>query len=499
MKSRSSWKQLIGSATALGLSACLSPPVEAPRTLVTQETDVRVEQNIKNKVDILFMVDNSPSMTPKQNELKNRFPSLIKKLDDFATKGNPAWYHIGVVTSDLGSGQFTLGSGAQCHPGGDGGKLQAKGAAADVSCGKLGNNLNFIDYNQLNNTNNLPAGQDLPKTFTCMASVGAMGCGFEHQLESVYRALHDPIAENQGFLRADAILAVVFVTDEDDCSADPNTDLFDPSKTATYGINHSYRCTRFGLTCNGGMPPDADSGGPLSMCVSASPAAGGKLIDIQKYINYFTLPSAAGGVKLDPNDVILATISAPPDPVASKLTTPCADASAPSCVILSHSCSAPQPVDAMGNPLFFGDPAVRISTVINSAKSGHKQETSICDTDYTTAIEGIGDIIVSQIGKGCVDSYIVDRADGTGPDCVVEDVTTNMDGSTTIKSVPSCTANNNMTPCWKVEQKPDCPVITNPADPSKSEQIGITVDRGGQMAPPGTTARVSCSTIAHAT
>ena len=90
--------------------------------MVTQETDVRVEQNIKNKVDILFMIDNSPSMIPKQNELKNRFPLLIKKLEDFASKGNPAWYHIGVVTSDLGSGQFTLGSGAQCHPGGDGGQ-----------------------------------------------------------------------------------------------------------------------------------------------------------------------------------------------------------------------------------------------------------------------------------------------------------------------------------------------------------------------------------------
>src|SRR5438309_2310460 len=174
MKSRiglNAWKQL-GPWAVLGVSACFNPPVEAPRTIVTQETDVRVEQNIKNKVDIIFAIDNSPSMSPKQAELKARFPELIKILDNFG-KGNPAWYHIGVVTSDLGAGQFNLGGG-QCHPGGDGGKLQALGAGHDPSCAAPTGGLNFIDYNQLskdasgNPMSNLPAGQDLATTFGCM-------------------------------------------------------------------------------------------------------------------------------------------------------------------------------------------------------------------------------------------------------------------------------------------------------------------------------------------
>jgi hypothetical protein len=473
-------------AFAFSAAGCLSPPVEAPRTVVTQETDVRVEQNIKNKVDILFMVDNSPSMTPKQNELKRRFPELIKKLDDFAAKGNPAWYHIGVVTSDLGSGPYTLGSGGQCHPGGNGGKLQPIGAAADPTCGRLGNNLNFIDYNQLNNTNNLPSGQNLPTTFGCCASVGATGCGFEHQLESVYRALHDPIPENQGFLRQDAILAVIFVTDEDDCSAPPDTNLFDPNLTGMYGLNHSNRCTLFGIWCDGKFPlPDADSGGPFMMCRSATPQEGSKLIDIQKYINFFTNPAAQGGVKIDPHDVILATISAPQTPVGEHVATPCSDAQAPSCSVLTHSCVSP--ID----PQFFGDPAVRLATVVNSAKL--HQETSICDTDYTSAIQGIGDLIVSQIGKGCLNSPV---ANPTDPDCVVEDVTTNTDGTTTIKVISSCARNGNTPTCWSVVQKPDCPPITNPVT-GQPEQIGITINRGGAMPPPATTARVACATIAH--
>ena len=88
------------------MGACLAPPVETPRTIVTQETSVRVEQNIKNKVDILFVIDNSPSMRPKQEQLGQRFPELIKVLTEFGAKGSPASYHIGVVTTDLGANTF---------------------------------------------------------------------------------------------------------------------------------------------------------------------------------------------------------------------------------------------------------------------------------------------------------------------------------------------------------------------------------------------------------
>ena len=47
------------------------------------------------------------------------------------------------------------------------------------------------------------------------------------------RRAHNNIAENAGFLRDDALLAVVFVTNEDDGSAPPDTDLFDRNKAAS--------------------------------------------------------------------------------------------------------------------------------------------------------------------------------------------------------------------------------------------------------------------------
>jgi hypothetical protein len=517
----------------VGVWACFQAPVEKPQPKITQETDVRVEQNIKNKVDILFMIDDSPSMSPKQAELKARFPQLIKILDDFG-KSNPAWYHIGVVTSDLGAGQFNLGGG-QCHPGGDGGKLQALGSAHDATCAAPTGGLNFIDYNQLNGNNNLPAGQDLATTFSCMASVGDKGCGFEQQLEAVYRALHDQPAENHDFLRADALLVVVWVTDEDDdCSTDPNTDLFDPAQTANYGALLSYRGTQYGVMCNQGgnlaLMPYGSSGGNLqpgcqaapntSGNVTGMPASGqGKCYDVSRYVNFFSHAAGQGGVKVDPSDVILVAIDGDTGDVESILANPNPQPPGPyvtcpgpvdgkTCaVVLQHSCIAAQ------NTQFFGDPAVRINTVVNSSKN--HQLTSICDTSYQAALQSLGQLIISNIGAGCITSpFPLDNTNMPVADCVVEDITTNSDGSTTTTEIKACSANGNTPPCWALSgtngvtakqpcvnndpaQGPSgcCPTICAKAgDPG--QHFGMTINRGTAGPPPNTTARVACSTIA---
>jgi len=504
--------------TLMGIWACFNNPVETPTPKVTQETDVRVEQNIKNKVDILFMIDDSPSMSPKQNELKARFPELIKILDDFG-KGNPAWYHIGVVTSDLGAGPFNLGSG-QCHPGGKGGKLQAVGAGADASCMPPTRGLNFIDYNQLmpdaNGVpdSNLPPGQSLATTFQCMASVGDKGCGFEHQLEAVYTALHTKPAENHDFLRPEALLVVVWVTDEDDCSIDAmnGQDLFDPSKTMQYGALLSYRCTQYGIVCKnpatGNMEqlPYGDSMGTWTNCTSEAPP-NGHLADINKYINFFKAPSAMGGVKVDPNDVILVGIDASasggvssllanPNPSPPGPYVPCPGPISGTCgVVLQHSCISPT------NTQFFGDPAVRLNQVIGSVKN--QQLTSICDTSYQSALQSLGQLIVSNIGAGCITSPFENSAK---PDCVVEDITANADGSTTTVEIPWCGANHEVpATCWLLESKTVCdpnapaanccaPVCAKDGDPG--QHYGIKIDRGGKQPPASTNARVACNTIA---
>lgn len=174
-------------------------------------------------------------------------------FNDLAKKGQFLDFHIGAVTSDYGAGS-TGAPGCDVSPGGQRGLLQSLGVKADSSC-KPPIGAPFIKYsNAQAGLNNLPMGQDLAATFTCMASVGAQGCGFEHQLESVYAALHNQ-TENAGFLRPDAALAVAFLTNEDDASAPPDTDVFDKNKTDQYGYWDSYsRQTRFAVMCDYGMP-----------------------------------------------------------------------------------------------------------------------------------------------------------------------------------------------------------------------------------------------------
>lgn len=99
-------------------------------------------------------------------------------------------------------------------------------------------------------------------SFSCIAKRGRNGCGLEQQLEAVLKALTPPDSNikftaqspnghgdaekpanpsgfNQNFLREDAILAVVVVTDEEDCSIPDNSrGIFDPNNQKfTGGIN----------------------------------------------------------------------------------------------------------------------------------------------------------------------------------------------------------------------------------------------------------------------
>src|SRR5262249_51038943 len=130
---------------------CLAPPVETPPATTVGDIRQDVVLLRHTKVDLLFMIDNSASMAPKQAQLKLRFPAFIQKLRDFAGQGLLAWYHIGVVTSDLGAGHS-----ADC-PRSDGGRLNTTDRTnlrSPVSCGLQGG-LSFIDYNQLANTANV--------------------------------------------------------------------------------------------------------------------------------------------------------------------------------------------------------------------------------------------------------------------------------------------------------------------------------------------------------
>jgi hypothetical protein len=111
----------------------------------------------------------------------------------------------------------------------------------------------FIDFSA-----DITDPEDTAHKFSCIAKLGKNGCGLEQQLESVLKAFTPPDSAikfssgtngqgtairanatsgvNGNFLRDEAILAVVFVTDEEDCSVpDSSKAIFDAQSQAVPG------------------------------------------------------------------------------------------------------------------------------------------------------------------------------------------------------------------------------------------------------------------------
>ena len=172
-------------------------------------------------IDILFVIDNSNTMAQEQKNLVDNFPKFIGAIE--AIQPPIKSYHVGVITTDIGAGT-TDPSG--CKGKGDDGKLQHTPMSSGCSAA-------YPKY--LTGPN-----ASMARDFACIANLGVGGCGFEQQMESALRALTSQ-PYNQGFLRKNAPLAIIFITDEDDCSAKDQS-IFDMNN-ASHG-KVSTRCVR---------------------------------------------------------------------------------------------------------------------------------------------------------------------------------------------------------------------------------------------------------------
>jgi len=193
-----------------------------------------------HKLDILFVVDNSASMAKEQLSMTHNIQALVDEMQGLS--GGLPSLHIGVVSTDMGAGSPSI---AGCEAGGDQGALHTQ-----ENCLIQGAFLqNTPGENGMRETNYEGS---LTESFTCLGTLGTTGCGFEQPFHAVRAALNESNAGNAGFLRDDAKLAIIIVSDEDDCSAS-NTDIFKSSTDAEvmYGPLSSFRCTEFGLRCDG--------------------------------------------------------------------------------------------------------------------------------------------------------------------------------------------------------------------------------------------------------
>jgi len=399
--------------------------------------------SVRNKLDLLLMVDNSASMAPLQVKLAARLPVLLNGLRD-TTTGQLPDLHVGVVSSSMGGGAWSNVNqcGAGSHPGDDSGKLQqGPGGAGSGACSALHMGQKFLASGDGTAASPANFDGDISTAVQCMAQLGDNGCGFEAPLKSIVYALSkalDPLdPDNGGFLRPDARLAIVMLTNEDDCSLSDVSLLLDPginSATDITGLGslQSYRCNEFGHLCGGQPPPHGydfatstfnlatgtyrTAAGPgtggviLNGCVSAD--ENGKtdplLLDPTgqpdpSQGHLFTIPSLAATIKsakANPADVFVAAIAGPTtaadgsslyrvfaqtNPAANGEPDPVVDHS---CVQASTNSSAPE----------YADPAVRIKQLVD----GYGAQGAfypICSNDYMTAEQGIASGIKALITR----------------------------------------------------------------------------------------------------
>jgi len=185
------------------------------------------------KVDFLFVIDNSGSMSDEQQNLINSFPGFISTIQ--AELKDAQDYHIMVVDTDayvFGGCEFICPLFFDTCP----------GALADYQCGVTkpemcedvigagvihpkGQDASGKACNFSSGARYMDVGEpDLTAAFACAAQVGT---GSTDDPEKPMQAMVGAVAPsgksadcNLGFLRPDAILVVTFITDEDDNAGD---------------------------------------------------------------------------------------------------------------------------------------------------------------------------------------------------------------------------------------------------------------------------------------
>jgi hypothetical protein len=269
-------------ATLALFPSCTARPVVRVTPHDTSLFARDVSQRSIDKIDLLFMIDNSASMGDKQEYLKAAIPDLINRLvspncvdddDKFVAlstldaSGTPTCakgelefppvqdLHIGIVSSSLGSHGGNVCApdknavtGADAHKDDHGHLIARAGSKETVIAATMPSG--FLDWRPdvaANKDKPPPEGataitklDDLKADFEDMVSgVGEYGCGLEAQLESWYRFLIQPdpyseikpggaldgidttiLKQRHDFLRPDSLVAIIDVSDENDSEVD---------------------------------------------------------------------------------------------------------------------------------------------------------------------------------------------------------------------------------------------------------------------------------------
>ena len=535
------WRQLrwlLCAASAPALWACSTHRLAAPDEKPSVADVRQFRQNVNHKLDILFMVDDSASMKPLQAKMAAQLPMFMDQLVDKSTGQLPD-LHVAVISSSYGGGAWANVN--QCHsgsyPGDDQGKFQqGPGGAGNGSCPGWPTGQRYLKTGDGTAANPPNFQGDIRPLFQCMALLGDGGCGFESQFESTYAALvkaKKPEAEdpdNGGFVREDALLAIVMLTNEDDCSVRDDTLILDPSPARDsakdpvgLGAFQSYRCNEFGHVCGGAALPHGYDFGTMSFDIPAgtlstpgSPGTGGKVLHdcvsaedtgpkmdpmatamddqgnvyhdgtmghlwptVNDFTNYLKT-----SVKSDPNNVLVAAITGPVESMgATYRVVPVKNQNGEMDLWVDHSCTQPSP---NGGDPEYGDPAVRIAQWVGNF-GANGVIYPICADSFAPAMIGIANKIHEKLGASCLAGNIATRSDG-GHDCTVTEASADGSGGQTIQECNDSTSN---APCYRlISDATDC---TDPTAPTLFQLCANSTCTPASNSSDSRNASVTCS------
>jgi hypothetical protein len=482
------WAGLAAAAPALW--ACTSRTLEAPSITPTATIQTNFTQKVNNEIDILFMIDNSSSMTEMQGKLYDQLPAFMNVLTSIP---NPPSLHVAVVSSDMGApGDSTSSIG--CTQFGDQGQFQSAPRSnaklnPPVTCtnttlttppGAADSSHTFIsDADNMPNYTN-----PIATVFQCIALLGDTGCGFEHQLASIDRALgadgSSAPSTNANFLRPEAYLGIVILTNEDDCSGPQNTSIYSlngyqqnianpDGPIANYRCNGGPRGAHYCQDPNNGM---AWTIPPLKPPADAQGSATAPTLDLVNCIDNEQPPMGTGSSALTPVSQFISDVkSLKPDPDNQILVAAITAPAAPYTVewipesggqntqpgelwpSVMHSCGAKGSPDVNPESTMsptdgsFGDPGVRISQFVSAFPN--YVLASICDTSYASSMQAIATKLGQLITPPCITGKIQNDANGN-PMCSVIEHLTDMSGNKMDRAVQSCNQTGGAAPCWSL-------------------------------------------------
>lgn len=305
--------------------------------------DVAPPETNLHKIDLLFVIDNSGTMAQEQLTLAKNFPAFVQDLQTLKNAdAEPVDtdVNIMVTTTDFGHplcAPFAKHDPEQGKPISsdcierldrfiplDDDESPVFEACTDVCVDGLEPFDHFIHFDTQSGENNVPPvapadinGDNVPddeiaQTFACVAPQGVDGCGYEAPLETMFQAINPTAWWNSGaagkrpFIRHDAVLAIVIITDEGDCSvlnytAFTDDDTYWNERDGVGKVPSSAICWNAGIECD---PPN--SMGEYEDCASNGE---GVLQPVDRYTDYLVDTLGLGQAK---EVVMLSILGVPP-------------------------------------------------------------------------------------------------------------------------------------------------------------------------------------------